>query len=175
MASDAGALVDKRRFVKIEDITAVVRTDSDMFVEMAETATRFLNGRVWCKSITQGYLDRGLAGIIAIFFFEYERTDGEEAPPSTWIIHGVLPLIVIPPYVAIDGMTALEEYLKVLEAWCDRVEFGLSILDLPPVHHPDGVSMVAMTADYARDLRKRVESLREMILPWLWDWTPDED
>jgi hypothetical protein len=38
-------------------------------LQLAEEAQRFLLSHSWCQAIRKGYLDRGWAGILAVFYF----------------------------------------------------------------------------------------------------------
>ncbi len=168
-------MIDRHAMIGIEDISGVVATDAEMFVSMATRAKDFLAARPWCSSIGNGYLDRGLAGVIAVFYFEVTSNDSTREYKDTWVIVGRIPPIYVPTEIASTGIEAIEEYLKVLWVWAQAVEMGEPIGDLPDVLCQNGRDLLAQTPENAAIIQRQEESLRSEILPWLREWTPQSD
>ena len=167
-------MVDTTNMITVEDLPTRLRADAEMFVEMAEAAARFIRRHPACISIKKSYLDRGLAGVLAVFYFELESRDPDTLP-AAWVLCGALPMMFAPSAVAVDGMDAIARYLEALDVWCWAVRLHESAEEFPPVFNLEGTALLEPTDEHADYIEPHTKSMREMIVPWLEDWTPDQE
>lgn len=137
---------------------------------MANDAEQFLKQWSWCSSITSGYLDRGLSGVVAIFYFEFVPS-GPDIDSEVWVIVGDIPPSYMDAPSCPDGMAALEAYLFCLREWVDAVNAGMSLDGLMPVYYGNGVDILQPTLENAVMVGSRITTLKRDILSWLKEWT----
>lgn len=165
---------DKSNLIPVDRIMTTVKSFGIDYVRMAGHATEFVLSRPWCRSIHRAYLDRGLPDVVCVFYFEYEPAPNLDVPSSTWILNGELPTMVVPSDAS-TGMEAVDRYLRALEWWSEAIYSGRSVDDLPHVYYSMGKTRLPPTIKHADYVAERVESMRRLIVPWLADWTPEQD
>ena len=102
--------VRKDNMIQIGNIPQSGLEETFELQKMASEAEAFLLSQDWCKSILNGYLDRGWAGILAVFYFEIIPTT-INADNNVWIIVGDLPPAYIDTKSCPNGATAIDGYV----------------------------------------------------------------
>src|SRR5262249_1121396 len=124
---------------------------------------RFLQAQKWCKSIVNGFFDRGWAEVLAVFFFEVDPGTSN-ADHYVWIIVGDIP----PAYLCVDdcpnGATAIEAYVNEMHYWIEAVRKGRPSGDLIPVVNRESFTIVPPTVEFAEMLSTRLSFIIEEIL-----------
>ena len=156
----------------IQEIKNVV-SDPFEIIQMADKAEKFLRSHQWCTAIKTGFLDRALAGVLAVFLFDITPSS-LDVDSKIWVIVGD----VSPAYIEFvscpTGIDALESYCYCLEGWVDNILAGKPIDDVMPVYYSDGSRILEPTLANATLLQSKIETLRNQIVPWLKDWTPED-
>jgi len=157
---------DTASMITLDEIGSSGVSDPDMVRSMADTARTFLGSQKWCRSIVRGYFDRGIPGVIAIFFFEIVP---DEADTEMWVIAGDVPpaYIDVDPDASSDGCGALEVYIACMREWCEAVLNNRSVDDLMPVGYQDTGRPLRPTHKLAVSLNERLDFLEEKVLPFL--------
>lgn len=122
---------------------------------MASEASEYLLSQKWCKRIRKWNLDVGWEGVLGVFSFEFDPI-GSDVDSKVWIIVGDIP----PAYVCNDnsnGASALDGYVKEMQAWVDAVKAQGPIDHLIPVNVPP-------TMEYAELLERRLDFIRRNLL-----------
>ncbi|GBC94071.1 hypothetical protein HRbin15_02578 [bacterium HR15] len=158
-------MIDTSRMIRIEELRTGVIEDADEIREMAQEAEQFLRSHAWCQSVRQGYLDRGWAGVLAVFYFEIEPAPNSLADQAVWVIVGDLP----PAYLDIvhcpSGAAALEGYVGAMWEWVEHVKQGKPVEGLIPVYYRGSLRRVPPTREMAQLLESRLRFIEEHILP----------
>jgi hypothetical protein len=141
----------------IEDI----RSDDDestlQLRELAAKARDYVSSFDWCLPIDAMYLADGVGRIIGLFLIEFSGKIGG-TDERLWVVAGDIPsayMIVEPPAAAND---ALETYCEMMGDWANAVLVTHDFDNVFPVD-------AAPTPGNATLLRKRVEFIREEIIP----------
>jgi hypothetical protein len=158
---------DRSRMLRIEGIERSSLEDPDGLAEMAREAEAFLAAHRWCQSIRQGYLDRGWAGILAVFLFDIEPAPAADA--SVWVIVGDLPPAYLDLVTCPNGAAAVEGYVGAMQEWVDCVLARQSLEGLIPVYRRGSLVEVPPTLEFARALGDRLAVIRDVILSQLGD------
>lgn len=137
---------------------------------MANDAEQFIKQQSWCTFIKSGYLDRGLPGVVAIFYFEFVPS-GPDVDSEVWVIVGDIPPSYMDAPSCPDGMAAFETYLFCLQEWVDAVNAGTPLDGLMPVYYGNGIDVLEPTLENVAMVGSRIATLKNDILPWLKDWT----
>lgn len=132
--------------------------------DMASEATHFLQWHHWCKKILHGYLDRGWAGMVAVFYFEIE-TASASADETLWVIVGDIPPAYIDTYNCPNGVAALNGYVDAMQEWVDLVNAGQPLQDVIPVYRRYSFVEVKPSDEYASMLASRLMFIRSDIIP----------
>jgi hypothetical protein len=144
---------------KMKNIALIRKDENDPLSlwNLAKEAKEFLCSHKWCKNIQRGFLDIGIAGIVAVFYFEIESTP--DADKSLWVITGDLP----PAYIVTDdcsnGVSALNGYVSEMREWVKAVKENRlnDLKNLIPVDVP-------ITINYAEMLESRLHFIENRIL-----------
>ncbi len=147
---------DMKQVVPVEEMTGGDKEDITLLKQMLEEATNYVTSYKWCPEIKERYFGFGVGGIVAAFLFRFsEKIEGDE---FLWVVVGDLP----PAYFVVDcapnPKEALEAYCELMEDWVNAVKNGTSLDDVYPV-------AVEPTAEHARMLSSRIDSLRKDIIP----------
>jgi hypothetical protein len=155
--------VDTAHMLAIECLPGSDLTDKDQLLAMSEQARRYLLSHDWCRSVRRGFLDRGISGVLAVFYFEIEPDGADE---EVWVIVGDIP----PAYMDVEscptGADALEAYLECMEEWVEAVRNGKSVDELIPVGYADTGRPIEPTPDAAEELAGRLAFIRNELVPW---------
>lgn len=140
----------------LETINPSNLKDKLSFYDLSKEAKEFLLGHKWCKRIKEGYLDIGVEGIFAVFYFEIEPAD-PSIDKQLWVIVGDLP----PAYIVVEdnpnGACALDAYIGEMKEWVEAAKRGESVENLIPVNVPPN-------KEYAKMLEERLKFLEKKIL-----------
>jgi hypothetical protein len=131
--------------------------DTIALKKMAVEARSYISSFRWCPLIKELFLGQGTGGVVAVFLAQFsERIGGRDE--FLWIIVGDLPSA----YLVVD---LIQTPAQALRAYCDLMEEWVNaVLQHKPL---DGVFPVkaAATVENAEALQKRLEFLREDIVP----------
>ena len=140
------------------DIKGDSDEDTELLLSMADDARAYLQGMKWCPSLSRLYLAFGIGGVVAIFLAELDPKSALQ-DQFLWIVVGDLPSA----YLVAESATpreALETYCALMADWIEAVELGRSLDEVFPV-------AANPTLEAAAQLRRRIEFLKERILPSL--------
>ena len=149
--------------VSIEDIPGSRLADRDRLTAMAVQTSAYLLGHGWCRSIRRGFLERAVAGVLAVFYFEIEPDQADEA---VWVITGDIPPAYMDVESCSNGAEALDAYLDCMDEWVQAVREGRPIEDLIPVGYADTGRPIEPTPDAAAELAGRLAFIRDELVPW---------
>ncbi|HEX4320995.1 MAG TPA: DUF4826 family protein [Acidobacteriaceae bacterium] len=149
--------VDMSGMRSFDSIVGDSAEDTALLRGMATEAKEFLSRNDWCKSIEQLHFAYGIGGVIGVFLFKIVP-NSPDVDKCLWVIVGDLP----PAYIVTEdnprAADAIEAYCSEMEAWVEAVEMGESVEELIPVNVP-------ATADFANQLKGRIEFLRDEVVP----------
>ena len=148
--------VDCSRLTAIDEMSGEDEEDTQLLSEMAEEAKLFLRSFDWCKSIHDGWLGWGVAGVVAVFLFKIVPAS-EGVDPLLWVIVGDLPPAYLVADEASTPLDALAIYVELMQAWIDAAYQGRSTNDCFPV-------ILAPTSENASALQIRVDFIRQQFL-----------
>lgn len=159
-------MTDTASMIPLDEIGTSGVSDPSTVKSMADTARTFLELHQWCRSIVKGYFDRGIPGVVAIFFFEIVPA---EADSEVWVIVGDVPpaYIDVDPDASSEGCGALEVYIACMRDWCEAVLDNRSVEDLMPVGYQDTGRPLRPTHKLAVSLNERLDFLEQKVLPFL--------
>jgi len=156
--------MDYAGLIKIEDLPTSDVEDAAGLAELGREAEDFLMWHQWCGAVRQGYLDYGIYGILALFYFEIEPAS-PNADDNLWVIVGDVP----PAYLDLESCptatAAIEGYVYELQRWVDAVNAGESVDELMPVYERVSLKQLAPTPEFARMLEGRLDFIRSEIIP----------
>jgi hypothetical protein len=158
--------------VPVEKIATSRLTDRDDIQKMADQARGYLQSHKWCRSIRRGYFDCGVAGILAVFYFEIEPDNADDA---VWVIVGDIPPAYIDTESCATGAEALNAYICCMHEWVEAVRAGQPVDDMIPVGYADSGRPMDPTPATDEMLAHRLRTIEAMVVPWLADGTWDEE
>jgi hypothetical protein len=156
-------MLDTSKMIRIQDLPNSGLEDAAELEEMAREATEFLRSHHWCLSIKEGFLDRGWAGILAVFY--YEIAPAGSADSSVWVITGDLPPAYLDIQTCPNGAAAIDGYVGAMQEWVEHVRRGESVDGLIPVRRRNSLAPVTPSLEYADMLAKRLDFIDKRILP----------
>ena len=124
---------------------------------MLKEAELFVLSHSWCHEIIERFYDRGVSGVVGIFFFRIKASEGSGADEELWVIVGDVPSAYIDTIECPNGACALDAYIQAMGEWVTHVKKGDSIDDLIPVN-------VEPSLEYADMLQSRLELLNTHFL-----------
>lgn len=166
--------MDASHMVPVEEIATSRLADRDDIQKMADQAQGYLLSHKWCRSIRRGYFERGVAGILAVFYFEIEPDNADDA---VWVIVGDIPPAYMDTESCATGVEALDAYMDCMSEWVEAVRAGRQVDDLIPVGYVDSGRPMDPTPATAEMLAQRLETIKEMVIPWFADgpWEEAQD
>ena len=156
-------MISKQNMTKVEDISTSAVDSQEDLIEMAKEAAEFLQWHRWCKTLQQGYLVQGWAGVLGIFYFEFVPASAA-VDDRLWVIVGDVPPAYIDCVNSPNAVSALEDYLYVMQEWVDHVKAGHSVEKLVPVYRRHSFVRVNPSIVYAELLETRLQFIREKIV-----------
>jgi hypothetical protein len=142
---------DRRRMVAAHRIRSVE------LQEMAREAHDFLASHSWCAEITNQHLAWGVAGVIAVFFFQIS-SGAVNVDQELWVVVGDIPPAYIVTPKDEGWQAALRAYVTEMNLWVHAAQASKSVDDLIPVNVPP-------TREYASMLSSRLAFItREFLL-----------
>lgn len=138
-------------------ISAESEEEKSLLVRFASDAEDFITSFSWCRGVQEKYLGNGVGGIVGVFLFHIVP-QSPKVDEWLWVIVGDIP----PAYLVLDKAktpsAALKSYIDEMFRWISAVEAGRPTGDLIPVD-------VSPTAEHASMLRRRLNMLRNELLP----------
>jgi polyhydroxyalkanoate synthesis regulator protein len=133
--------------------------DTALLIKLRDSASKYLLSFPWCVSILETYYGDGVGGIVGVFLFRLlsARPDIDE-----WlcVVVGDLPSA----YFVTDDLKSpyevLEAYIMHRSHWVKFAMEGKA----PPTDVMQ-IDEVPPTPEWAKDLQKRLDTIREHILP----------
>ncbi|MCX5647513.1 MAG: hypothetical protein NTX40_00205 [Planctomycetota bacterium] len=155
--------VDLEKLIPAENIAGEDAEETRLLKEMLHNATDYLQGFQWCPPIERIYLGCGVGGVVAVFLFHFgQRIRGTDE--WLWVVEGDLPTAYLVLDQAGDPVSALEVYCQLMDDWSKAILDGRPLDDIFPVK-------AEPTADNAKRLIKRLNFIRERLLPgWRVAW-----
>jgi hypothetical protein len=148
--------VDVSLLTPIDKTLGDSATDTRLLRRMATEAQKYMLSFRWCKRIRRGWFGWGVGGVCAVFLFEIVP-ESRKVDSKLWVIVGDLP----PAYLVLDKsptpMSALKNYVDLMQQWVEAARAGKSVDDCIPVN-------VAPTKPNATLLKRRLAFLRTRIL-----------
>lgn len=148
---------------RIGDLPTSGIDNADGLIEMADFAQRFLGGHKWVRAIKEGYLDRGIAPMLAVFYFEIDPIEADDA---VWVIAGDIPPAYIDGQSAPGGDIALRIYVDAMKHWAATVRSGGSVDGLIPVTYARSTTPLPITVETAGLLERFMKSIEDDLIPW---------
>jgi hypothetical protein len=128
---------DKRRMIPAH------RIRNAELQELAREAHGFLSAHTWCAGIRSQHLAWGIAGVVAVFFFQIApRAAGVDE--ELWVVVGDIPpaYIVTPKH---EGwQSALRGYVDEMRRWVRAARARRSVKKLIPVNVPPTLEHASM-------------------------------
>lgn len=147
--------------VPVEQIQGDDEEDTRLLRAMADEAIEFLSSKHWCPRIERMYFADGYGGIFALFVARLAEKI-LETDDWLWVAVGDVPTVYIVLEPDDNARWAAERYCSVLNDWISAV-LGLGNFDdVYPVNAP-------RTEEMALNLKHRLDSLRDDIIPYLSD------
>ncbi len=151
------------RLVPIANLAGDGEEDTRLLRGMAEEARVFLASFSWCEETHDAYFAGGVGGIFAILLFHILPAR-PEVDPWMWVMVGDIPPAYLPISDASSPREAFETYIGGMRRWVKAARSGdkkaASAADVPPVSVPP-------TPEWAEKLQVRLDSLKEIIRPFL--------
>lgn len=144
-------------FRRLPEIRGEDDTDTTLLLQMAREARAYISAFKWCPPIRAIFLAYGVGGVVGVFLFEFSRKIGG-TDSQLWVIVGDLPSVYMVVEPDDSAAYALERYCDLMQDWADAVENKADLTQVFPVP-------VEATDENARELRSRIEFLREEIIP----------
>jgi hypothetical protein len=148
--------INTKKMIPIKKVRRANEKDNMSLFSLKNEAISFLKHQKWCKSISNGFLGFGIAGILAIFYFQIEPSF-DDVDSEVWVIVGDIP----PAYISIEDNNnpymALTGYIFEMRLWINAVKNKKAIDDLIPVNVPPEIK-------YAEMLEKRLDFIEKNIL-----------
>jgi len=155
--------------VPLEDVIGRVAWIQDpvALLNMSDGARLFLLANGLVEPTGGAYLDRGLAGVAAVFLFDLARPSGPRR--QAWVVWGDVPGVVLFGDEARTGIDALRLYVAELERWVQTASRGV-----PPAGLDRPTTLVASPEAVAA-VRAKLPVLTDQVIPWLEDWSPADE
>jgi hypothetical protein len=164
MSDPPTSRLDVSGMMPVDQLSDATVEDGDELLELAREAEAFLTEQRWCRKIERGFLDRGIAGVLGVFYFEI---DAPQADDCVWVIVGDVP----PAYLDVPSCptseAALNAYVWCMQEWIDAVRAGENSDETIPILRRGGSTEMPPTTETADLLAPRLKCIREAILP---DW-----
>lgn len=148
-----------RGIIPSTEITGDSSEETSLLLADLEEAKRFLLSKTWCFGLGDIYFGAGLGGVVSVFLAEIKPT-ASFVDRWLWVVVGDVPPAYLVIDVLPDPISALNEYIVLMQQWVDLARLGESSRDVIPVN-------VAPTAENAERLQGRLTTLKEHIVPWL--------
>lgn len=123
--------------------------------ELYSNAFQYLNDFSWCSQVLEGWYDRGIADILAVFYFKI--LPSKNADEFVWVVVGDLPPAYIDIESAPNGACAIKAYIEIMEDWVLAVKTKKNLDDVFPINVP-------ANDKYANMLASRINFIRENFL-----------
>lgn len=151
---------DPRAYIDaLDQIEGDDEEDTALLIAMAKEGENYLRSFAWCLDIKQGRLSDGFGGIIALLHFQVTIRNVPD-DEWVWIIIGDVPSAYLEAELFVTPHAALQRYLDGLDEWIAAAEAGKPLQDLIPIE-------VTPSPDLIAQLRPRIKTLREEILPYI--------
>jgi hypothetical protein len=146
-----------RGVVALDQMAGEDSEDTTLLRAMASGAQNYVRGFSWCKNIRDVYFGDGVGGLVGVFLFRIEpsRQDVDE---WLWVVFGDVPPAYLVTDVCKTPSQALEGYMKEMSKWVGLARQSQSSTSVIPVYVP-------ATPENAADVEKRLQLLKEIILP----------
>jgi hypothetical protein len=148
--------VDYEKLVPVEEMTGEDENEGEQLKSMLKEAEAYLASYSWCHSITREFYGLGVAGVVAVFFFEIAGDPGVDS--ALWVVCGDLPSAYLVTDEAKSPCAALEVYCGLMEEWITAVRGEGAIADVFPVD-------AEASETNASSLERRVAFLRNEVIP----------
>jgi hypothetical protein len=146
--------------IPIETMVGDDEEDTKLLRSMAAQSQEFLLCFRWCKEVREIHFGDGYGGVVAVFFVRI-RPSQPDIDEWLWVVIGS---DIPPAYLVIDScktpLAAFERYLAGIAEWIAAATRGKSVKDLMPIYVP-------ATAENAAELARKLNFLRETVLPQL--------
>ncbi len=157
-------MVDTTAMIPVADVPASGGDQPERLFEMGAEAERFLTAHRWCGRVTGAFLAWGVAGVLAVFYFEIEPAS-PNADDAVWVIVGDVP----PAYMDVPScptpLSAVDAYATCMEDWANDVLAGRSVAEDIPVYYRDSTNPVPATPEMAEMVLSRMGTIGRIILP----------
>lgn len=156
-------MVDTSQMLRIETLGESRVEGAKELVELAEFARSYLLSHKWVRRVSSGFLDRGLAPMLAVFYFEIEPIEADEA---VWVIVGDIPPAYLDILSAPNGEEALKSYVWAMRRWVRAVSEGRSTHGLIPVSFGRSRELLPATIETAAMLEGKLNAIETVLIPW---------
>jgi len=124
--------------------------------EMLNIANDYLRSFDWCSEVERTFIGIGIGKVIAVFLFGLKKK--KDVDDWLWVVVGDVPSAYLVLDEASDAVSALKVYCRVMEDWVIAVKTKSDLSKVFPVNVP-------ADAKYAEMLQKRIDFIREKIIP----------
>ena len=148
--------VNMHSVIPYADMAGKSQEETSLLHASLKEAREYIEQFKWCHGVKEIYYGIGIGGVVAVFLFQID------APPSVdewlWVVVGDLPSCYLVTDDAETPASALRIYCNLMEDWTKAVLDGKPLDDVFSVQ-------AAPTKENANQLAKRVELLRDDIIP----------
>jgi hypothetical protein len=149
-------MIDYSKLVPVAEMKGEDDDETSLLKKEFQSATDFVRGFNWCKSIDKSFFGLGVGGVVSVFYFEI-TPNVEGVDQAIWVITGDLPPLYLPQDVGRNPALALAEYIAIVRDWT-RAAIKQEISDR---HPPLGL---AFTIENGRRLKKKLDFIEVEIL-----------
>lgn len=142
--------------VPAEQMTGEDEEESAKLNELLHEARLYLSQFSWCRGIRREFFGLGVGGVVGVFFFDIIVPTGIDS--RLWVIVGDLPGAYLVTDLAKTPAAALSVYCDLMSDWVTTVYKDGDLTKVFPVE-------AQPTKEHARKLEKRIQFLREELIP----------
>lgn len=140
--------------------------DAEELEDLGVEARKFLESFSWCKSVDEGFFDRGFADV-GVFYFAITLRPGTKFDNTVWVVAGDLSPGYLDTSSCPNGAIALECYVLCMEEWADAVTEGSSTEGMMPALARNSLRPVEHTEEMAKAVKSRMNFIRrELLSQW---------